>query len=215
MATVTGLTAARMLLIEGASIVGASISNYVLTLTRQNGTTINLGNIRGATGATGAKGDTGAPGLGNVQTVNGKTDTNPVLNAADVGAVPTTQVATSTVQGIIELATAAEVTTGTDTTRAVTPATIKNHIGVPFAQAGGLVAAAAIAAGASQITTVTFPAYFTYAPAGIVTPVGTGVSILATIDSINTSAMSVRRTNNDSVSRTFGVAWYANQYLAL
>ena len=43
-----------------------------------------------------------------------------------VSAIPTTPSASQTVQGIIEIATDAEVQTGTDTVRAVTPAGLKN-----------------------------------------------------------------------------------------
>ena len=38
--------------------------------------------------------------------------------------------ATTLVQGIIELATQAEVNAGTDTTRAITPSRLKSHLGI-------------------------------------------------------------------------------------
>lgn len=53
MATVTGLTAARMLAIEAASIVDGEVVGDDLILTKHNGTTINAGNVRGATGPAG------------------------------------------------------------------------------------------------------------------------------------------------------------------
>lgn len=56
MATVTGLTAARMLEIEAASIVDGDVVGDNLILTKHDGTTVNAGVVKGA------KGDTGAPG---------------------------------------------------------------------------------------------------------------------------------------------------------
>jgi hypothetical protein len=57
MATVTGLTSARMLAIEAASIVSGTISGDNLILTKFDGNTINAGNVRGATGPTGPDGN--------------------------------------------------------------------------------------------------------------------------------------------------------------
>lgn len=57
MATITGLTAARMLEIEASCIVDGAVLLDDLILTRHDGTTINAGNVRGA------KGDPGDPGL--------------------------------------------------------------------------------------------------------------------------------------------------------
>lgn len=56
MATVTGLTAARMLEIEAASIVDGNVVGDDLILTRQNATTINAGSVRGAQGVAGPAG---------------------------------------------------------------------------------------------------------------------------------------------------------------
>jgi len=69
MATVTGLTAARMLAIEAASIVSARLEAFSLILTKQNGVDINLGNIRGAAGATGLTGPTGPPGADGLNSI--------------------------------------------------------------------------------------------------------------------------------------------------
>ena len=57
MATVTGLTKARMEAIEAASIVSGTISGNDLILTKYSGETINAGNVRGATGPTGPDGN--------------------------------------------------------------------------------------------------------------------------------------------------------------
>lgn len=50
MATITGLTAARMAAIEAASIVSGYISGDDLILTRFDATTVNAGNVRGPAG---------------------------------------------------------------------------------------------------------------------------------------------------------------------
>lgn len=60
MATVTGLTAARMLAIEAASVVAGIVSGNNLILTRFDGSTIDAGNVRGPKGDTG---DTGPAGV--------------------------------------------------------------------------------------------------------------------------------------------------------
>ena len=56
MATITGLTAERMLEIEAASIVDGDVVGDNLILTRQNGSTINAGSVRGAQGVAGPAG---------------------------------------------------------------------------------------------------------------------------------------------------------------
>jgi len=84
MATVTGLTAARMLAIEAASIIDGEIDvDGHLILTTQGGTDIDAGSA--------------------------------------LAAIPT---ASDTVQGIVELATVAEVIAAIDALRAVTPASL-------------------------------------------------------------------------------------------
>ena len=50
MATVTSFTAARMAAIEAASIVSGSVVGDNLILTKHDGSTVNAGNVRGATG---------------------------------------------------------------------------------------------------------------------------------------------------------------------
>lgn len=73
-------------------------------------------------------GEKGDPGSGSVNSVNGDLGPDVVLDAADVGAVPSTQNATTTQRGIVELATNTEAVTGTDTVRAVTPSGLKAAI---------------------------------------------------------------------------------------
>lgn len=62
MATVTGLTADRMLQIEGSSIVNGSVVSDNLILTRFNGQQVNAGVVRGAKGDQGDQGDKGDKG---------------------------------------------------------------------------------------------------------------------------------------------------------
>lgn len=57
MASITAYTAERMKAIEDASIVSGQVVGDNLILTRFNQTTINAGNVRGATGLTGPTGD--------------------------------------------------------------------------------------------------------------------------------------------------------------
>lgn len=84
MATVTGLTKERMLVIEAASVVSGTIdTSGHLILTKHDGTTIDAGYALVA-----------------------------VPNASD------------TQKGVVELATDAETVARTDTTRAVTPASL-------------------------------------------------------------------------------------------
>jgi hypothetical protein len=56
MATITGLTAARMLEIEAASVVDGDIVGDDLILARQDGSIINAGNVRGTLGPAGPMG---------------------------------------------------------------------------------------------------------------------------------------------------------------
>jgi hypothetical protein len=56
MTTVTGLTAARMLEIEGASVIDGDIDGDNLILTRHDGTQINAGDVRGPVGPVGPVG---------------------------------------------------------------------------------------------------------------------------------------------------------------
>lgn len=85
MATVTGLTAARMTEIENASVVDGNVVGDNLILTTFGGTNIDAGSVRGATGPTGPAGSgylvctsTTRPSLsaGNEGTVIYETDTD-------------------------------------------------------------------------------------------------------------------------------------------
>jgi len=113
MATVDGLSKARMLQIEGQSIVAARLSGDNLILTNYKGEDIPVGSVRGPQGQ---PGQPGSPGT--VTSVNGKTGASITLTASDLSIVA----ATTSASGLVELATTAETQTGTDTSRAVTPA---------------------------------------------------------------------------------------------
>src|SRR3954466_8854787 len=56
MATITGLTAERMLEIEAASVVDGDVVGNDLILARKDGSIINAGNVRGPAGPTGPMG---------------------------------------------------------------------------------------------------------------------------------------------------------------
>src|SRR4051812_17753160 len=53
MATITGLTADRMLAIEAASVVDGDVVGDNLILTKHDGSTVNAGNVRGPQGVPG------------------------------------------------------------------------------------------------------------------------------------------------------------------
>lgn len=63
MATITGLTAERMLGIEAASIVDGEIVSGNLILTKHDGTTINAGPVVGPAGPTGPAGPAGSSAI--------------------------------------------------------------------------------------------------------------------------------------------------------
>lgn len=76
--------------------------------------------LSGTQGTKGDKGDTGAPGAGTGDMLGANNLTDVADAATAFGNIK--QAASETVTGVVELATTAEATTGTDTTRAVTPA---------------------------------------------------------------------------------------------
>lgn len=64
MATVTGLTAERMLGIENASVVSGQVTGGDLILVTRGGTQINAGTVQGPQGTPGTDGAAGPPGPG-------------------------------------------------------------------------------------------------------------------------------------------------------
>lgn len=122
MATVTVFTSERMTEIEDANIVSGAINSAGhLILNRHDGTPIDMGAVSGV------QLDGG--------TSYSKADVFSYVGDTDPGAVPDGSVwfdttgptgpfASTTQQGLVELATSAEAITGTDTQRAVTPAAL-------------------------------------------------------------------------------------------
>jgi hypothetical protein len=118
MATVTGLTAARMLAIEAGTVVNAHIDGSShLIFTRFDGSTIDAGPIL-----------TSFPIASDVLQgiLELATDAETILGTDATRAVTPLGLAaltsTDARKGLVELATPAEVATGTDDTRAITPA---------------------------------------------------------------------------------------------
>ena len=68
MATVTGFTSDRMLVIENETVTTGQVTNDHLILTQRGGTQIDAGNVRGPKGDQGTPGTPGAPGV--IQSVN-------------------------------------------------------------------------------------------------------------------------------------------------
>lgn len=127
MATVTVVNAERTLEIEATSIVEASVNTSGhLILVRHDGTEIDAGAVSGMQLDSGAS--------------YSKVDAFTYVGDTDPGAVPDGSVwldtsdvagpiATDTQKGLVELATGAEATAGTDTSRAVTPAALATAVG--------------------------------------------------------------------------------------
>lgn len=120
MATVTVFTSERTAEIEATSIVSGAINpEGHLILNRHDGTPLDMGAVSGVqldTGSAYAKAD--------VFSYVGDTDPGAVPDGSvwfDTSG-PTGPFASTTQQGLVELATSAETITGTDTARAVTPA---------------------------------------------------------------------------------------------
>lgn len=114
MATVTGITAARALAIEAATITDGSYdSGGHLILTKHDGTQVDAGAVPTAT-----TGQAGIVELATNTDVAEGTSTNTAITPSAL----ITRVATEVLAGLVELATTSEATTGTDTAKAVTPA---------------------------------------------------------------------------------------------
>lgn len=122
MATVTGLTAERMLEIEAGSVVDGDINGSGhLILTKHDGSTIDAGSALVAVPDASATAK-GVVELATTAEVTTGTDTTRAITPAGLKAGFIIPDASATAKGIVELATSAEAITGTDTVRAVTPA---------------------------------------------------------------------------------------------
>ncbi|WXW92759.1 minor tail protein [Microbacterium phage TukTuk] len=133
-----------------------------------------------------------------------------LTDANITGILPAAQLpaASETAQGASERATQAEVNTGTDTTRYVSPATLRNDANLPYAMAAGTAAGVA-----SGDVTVTFPAgRFTVAPRLSVTNRKAGAALVPIVNSLTATSFTVRWFNIQPVaqeSNTFD--WQAVQ----
>jgi microcystin-dependent protein len=124
MATVTGLTAARMIAIEAASVVSGYIDpSGHLILVQFDDTEIDAGYML-ASVPDASETVKGVVELATTTEASTGTDTTRAVTPAGLSAAVGALVpdATETVKGKVELATTAEASTGTDTVRAVTPA---------------------------------------------------------------------------------------------
>lgn len=131
MATVTGLTATRMLAIEAASVVSGEVDeNGHLILTTHDDTEIDAGYIIASV----PDASSTVKGLvelaTNAETITG-TDATRAVTPESLLASGATHVpdASTTIKGKVELATNLEATTGADTTRAVTPSNLATVAG--------------------------------------------------------------------------------------
>lgn len=186
MATVTGLTAQRMLEIEAESIVAGRLdTDGNLILKNFGGQEFNVGSLKGP------QGDPG-PG-GTITSINGKTGSAINLTAADLGSIDGTYAASTERIGLVELATgaetqsmidtakvvtaadlasltpsvnrlgmaklatAAQVATGTSPDTFISPLLLAGHPGTPFAMAVGTVNQPAATVGNTSDAAVTFP----------------------------------------------------------
>jgi len=123
MATVTGLTAERMLEIEAATVVSGLVADGKLTLTTHGGTEIDAGDIIDAI-PDATESVKGVVELASNAEVATGTDATLVVTPAGLASLLATLIASATARGMVELATNAETATGTDDTRAVTPASL-------------------------------------------------------------------------------------------
>ncbi|QWY79841.1 minor tail protein [Microbacterium phage CroZenni] len=122
-----------------------------------------------------------------------------LTDANITGILPAAQLpaATETAQGASERATQAEVNTGTDTTRYVSPATLRNDANLPYAMAAGTASGVA-----SGDVTVTFPAgRFSVAPRVVVTNRKAGAALVPIINSLTATAFAVRWFNIQPVAQ--------------
>lgn len=120
--------------------------------------------------------------------------------------------ASETTEGVVERATQAEVSAGTDTTRYVSPKTLRDRSYAPFAEAAGTVANQTVAAGGNVTVTVTFPAgRFTQVPVVVPGILGSTRDVGVSVTNITTSSCQIVFGSNSTVSRTYGATWHAKQ----
>ncbi|AVR56685.1 minor tail protein [Microbacterium phage Didgeridoo] len=122
-----------------------------------------------------------------------------LTDANITGVLPAAQLpaASETAQGAVERATQAEVNTGTDTTRYVSPATLRNDANLPYAMAAGTASGVAVGD-----VTVTFPAgRFTVAPRLVVTNRKAGAALVPIVNSLSATSFTIRWFNIQPVAQ--------------
>lgn len=107
MATVTGLTAARMLEIEASSVTDGEVVGDNLILARRDGTSIDAGNVRGPQGLPGINGTNGLPGKDGKDAAPGSVtptpNTTPIRTAnGRVKTAPPTEVDDATTKAFVD-----------------------------------------------------------------------------------------------------------------
>jgi hypothetical protein len=134
-AEITSYTAAKILELLGPAVVGVDVDgSNQLVLTTQAGDTVNGGVIPGVAAATttasgvvelatSTEATTGTDTSRAVTPAAAKAAVDAAISAANTALVASL-VASATAKGLVELATDTEATTGTDTTRAITPANL-------------------------------------------------------------------------------------------
>lgn len=121
MAEVTGVTFDHFETVTNAGVVDADYVDGALVLTKQDGSTVDIGDVADAVPTA----TTAAPGKVELATdaeVQAGSDGVRVVTPAALASL----IASATARGLVELATNAEAVTGTDTVRAVTPAALAN-----------------------------------------------------------------------------------------
>ncbi|WZB38627.1 minor tail protein [Microbacterium phage Johnathan] len=122
-----------------------------------------------------------------------------LTDANITGILPAAQLpaATETAQGASERATQAEVNTGTDTTRYVSPATLRNDSNLPYAMAAGTANGVA-----SGDVTVTFPAgRFSVTPRLVVTNRKATAALVPVVNAISATSFAIRWFNISPVAQ--------------
>lgn len=126
--------------------------------------------------------------------------------------VDTARTATTSRTGIAELATQAEVNTGTDTTRIVTPSTMKGATWLPTATAAGAVTQSSVPDSSYVDTTVTFPSgRFSAAPTVVVGQWDSGgLNVFVSAYGVTATGFTLRR-RIVGASQNVGASWVAVQ----
>ena len=174
----------------------------VPTLDINSKTSGTLALATGGTGATTAAAARTALGVPPIVHGHALTDSNMtgVLPAAQIPA------ASDTARGGVERATQAEVNTGTDTSRYITPKLLRDSTNLPYATARGSVSCAA-----TGVTTVTFPSgRFNRAPIVIASPSGNGTVGMAHIGTRTSTTVEMRFFSFSGAQMVGTIHWEAS-----